>query len=114
MMWRLSADRPVRFRGWDGEFVLYNGLSGDTHLLGVGAMHILNALQEAEVDEVALTASVCAVLQIEADHQARHDVRQLLADLARLSLIECCENTAIEQCEHCEHTSVGHCGRSHT
>ena len=46
-MWRVAAGQALRHHGWDGEFVLYNDLSGDTHLLEAPAMALLLALQAA-------------------------------------------------------------------
>ena len=39
--WRLVPGQLLRARQWDDEFVVYNDLSGDTHLLDAAAMDIL-------------------------------------------------------------------------
>ena len=33
-MWLLSPGQKLTRHGWEGEYLLYNDLSGDTHLLG--------------------------------------------------------------------------------
>ena len=43
--WRLVPGQLLRTRQWDDEFVVYNDLSGDTHLIDAAAMAILLALQ---------------------------------------------------------------------
>lgn len=78
-MWRLTPGQTLLRHGWDGEYVLYNDLSGDTHLLTDTACTLLSRLQAGPKDEAALALS-CAV---DAD-----TVESLLADLELLSLVE--------------------------
>lgn len=87
-MWRLIHGQTLRQRRWGDESVLYNDLSGDTHLLGETAICLLQALQASAHDEATLLASLCAQLQIEADDTAARETAALLASLCALSLIE--------------------------
>lgn len=73
MGWRVTPGQALRWREWQGEYVLYNDLSGDTHLLGADAIDLLLALRKAPAAESAL---------IDADDAS------LLAQLQALSLIE--------------------------
>jgi PqqD family protein of HPr-rel-A system len=43
--WSLRPGQTLQHRHWDGEYVLYNDLSGDTHLLGDAAIVLLQALR---------------------------------------------------------------------
>jgi len=43
--WRIADGQALRHHGWDGEFVVYNDVSGDTHLIDAAAMSLLLALQ---------------------------------------------------------------------
>ena len=87
-MWRLIPGQSLQFRTWDGESVLYNDLSGDTHLLGDSAIHLLLALQASAQEQHALVDSLCAAFQVERDEEAEHEAASLLAELSALSLIE--------------------------
>jgi PqqD family protein of HPr-rel-A system len=82
-VWRLTPGQALRRRGWDGEHLLYNDLSGDTHLLTEPAIRLLLALQQQARPQAALAAlaglSESAVAEVDA----------LLADLEALSLVEC-------------------------
>lgn len=73
--WRLVPGQALLHRGWDGAFVLYNDLSGDTHLLSDDAMALLLALRDGDVAP---------------DELAAPDVADLLATLCRLDLVEPC------------------------
>jgi PqqD family protein of HPr-rel-A system len=82
-MWRLMPGQRLRSHSWDGEqFVLYNNLSGDTHLLDAAAIEVLSALQPGAADAAALAAA----LQLDADALPQLDA--LLADLRALDLVD--------------------------
>jgi PqqD family protein of HPr-rel-A system len=88
MTWRAIPDQSVRVRSWDDDSVVYNIISGDTHLLGAAAGHILTQLQRAPFDEAALVESLCETLQVELCPELPLHIRSILADLHKLALIE--------------------------
>lgn len=88
MMWRVIPGDALRIRFWDNEFVVYNRLSGDTHLLGSTAAHVLLKLQEAPANSVNLAAYLAPAMQAEMDNEFVSQIEQLLADLGKLALIE--------------------------
>jgi PqqD family protein of HPr-rel-A system len=84
--WGLAPGQGLLHRAWNGETLLFNDLSGDTHLLDGPAMAMLVALQAGPLSEAALrdiagwTTSPHGSAQLEA----------LLANLEALSLIQTC------------------------
>lgn len=85
-LWRVTPGQALRYRQWQGEYVLYNDLSGDTHLLGADAIALLLALQCAPATAAALTGALGAWPQPEAaDDDAP---ATLLTALQALALIE--------------------------
>lgn len=88
-VWRLTAGQLIANRTWDGaEYVLYNDLSGDTHLLGADAVELLLLLQQGGADEQALATALTAVRGDAESTLATADVAALLAQLSTLSLVE--------------------------
>jgi PqqD family protein of HPr-rel-A system len=83
-MWCLSPGQLLTHRGWDGEYLVYNDLSGDTHLLGELAVELLLALRQGARDESALAAE----LALSADPEQYAFLHDLLTELAGLSLID--------------------------
>jgi PqqD family protein of HPr-rel-A system len=81
-MWKLSEGQALTYRGWDDEYVVYNDVSGDTHLLGVDALQLLLRLRTGPADEDDLAR----VLQIEAGE--REVLAVTLVELGALFLIE--------------------------
>jgi PqqD family protein of HPr-rel-A system len=85
-MWRLTPGQALRRRAWDGEHLLYNDMSGDTHLLAEPAIQLLLALQQQARPQAAL--ALLAGLPDSAP-DAADAIDALLADLEALSLVEC-------------------------
>lgn len=88
MMWRVISPEALHFRAWGGDFVVYDSLSGSTHLLGLLAAHALLKLQETPANSGVLASSLAALMQTEMDDEFVSQIDQLLADLGRLALIE--------------------------
>lgn len=88
MMWQAISGDALHIRFWNDEFVVYNSLSGDTHLLGASAAHILVKLQHTASDAVTLAASLASLMQAEMDDEFLSQTEQLLAGLGKLALIE--------------------------
>jgi PqqD family protein of HPr-rel-A system len=86
-MWRVVPGQLLAFREWDGEAVLYNDLSGNTHLLDGAAIDVLQALRSEPCDAVALAARLAGSFGAGAD-ELLPDIEDMLAELARLDLIE--------------------------
>ena len=87
-MWRITPGQALRFRQFDDEFVLFNDLSGDTHLLGDSAMHILSELQRGPATGQALLASLAAAHGCAPDAAFEAEAGVLLASLAGFFLID--------------------------
>jgi PqqD family protein of HPr-rel-A system len=83
-MWRLSPGQTLTRHGWDGEYLLYNDLSGDTHLLGELAVELLLILQQGASDEPALAVA----LDLPADPEQHAFLHDMLDELSSLSLID--------------------------
>jgi PqqD family protein of HPr-rel-A system len=87
-LWRLAPGQTLRHRNWQGEVVLYNDLSGDTHLLDESALHLLQALQNGPASEAGLAAGVRALFEADDGEVDDASVAQVLAELEALALIE--------------------------
>ena len=78
--WRLAPGQRLLHRCWDGECVLYNDLSGDTHLLGEFALALLQLLQAGP--------QPVSWLALEAGALPDGVLHTILTDLAALHLID--------------------------
>jgi PqqD family protein of HPr-rel-A system len=87
LRWRLMPGQLLRARQWDGEFVVYNDLSGDTHLLDSAAMDFLLQLQARAGDAAGVAYS--GPRAHDASEELTADLDDVLATLASAFLIEC-------------------------
>ena len=90
-MWRVIPGQSLYYRQWDGddEAVLFNDLSGATHLLGPAALCVLELLRAAPADDAALAASLRAAFEVD-EQELPDQLDELLGHLVRLELIEPC------------------------
>ena len=88
MQWRVISDSALHFRCWDNEYVIYNKLSGDTHLLGQTAGMILLRLQENPTNLMTLAEYLALFLRVELDEKFLFHIEHILADLEMLALVE--------------------------
>ena len=81
-MWHVLPGQTLRHRVWDDECVLYNDVSGNTHLLDPNALLILQALQARPL----ALADLCSALEAGPDAEA--EIAALLEQLATIELVE--------------------------
>jgi PqqD family protein of HPr-rel-A system len=86
-MWRVVPGQSLVFREWDGEAVLYNDLSGNTHLLDGGAIEVLQALRPGPAGAATLAARLAGLFEADADELSAV-IEDMLAGLAGLDLVE--------------------------
>lgn len=84
--WRLAPGQRLAHRCHDGECVLFNDLTGDTHLLDQPAFDLLEVLRAAPQTALALLALDGG--DAASDPALLDDLTALLDDLAALELIE--------------------------
>jgi PqqD family protein of HPr-rel-A system len=76
----------LRSRQWGDEFVVYNDLSGDTHLLDSAAMDFLLQLQARAADDAGVAYP--GQRAHDASEEQTADIDDVLATLANAFLIE--------------------------
>jgi PqqD family protein of HPr-rel-A system len=86
-IWQLRPGQSLEYRDWDGEFVLYNDLSGDTHLLDDAAIELLLALKRGPASFAALAEVLGAAFEI-GDADLAGETRNLLDHLKHLYLVD--------------------------
>ena len=87
-MWQLAPGQAFRFRQYGDEFVLYNDLSGATHLLADSAMHLLSVLQQGPLSDDGLAAALAAALECARDPDFDDQAGRAIAQLDALFLIQ--------------------------
>ena len=86
--WRLTVAEPFPLRCWEGDYVVYNSLSGDTHLLDIVSGHVLTRILESPARASELRSRVAAFLEVPNDAAVDVQVKEILDALDDLGLIE--------------------------
>jgi PqqD family protein of HPr-rel-A system len=85
--------QALRRRSWEDETVLYNDLSGDTHLLGLAANEALNALADGPAGLATIAARLGTLFEL-GDAGAMGDtLATLLDELVQLGIVEAVPDT---------------------
>ena len=85
--WRAAA--ALHVRNWDGDYVVYNPLSGNTHILDIVTGEVLKTVMQAPVRASALPEQVANFLEMSAaDGGLTQHVVEILGMLDDLGLIE--------------------------
>lgn len=87
-MWRVTPGQALRLRQFDDGYVLYNDLSGDTHLLADSAIDLLAALQLGPASSAALCEALAGAMERVRDPGFDIEVEALLAQLSAFFLVE--------------------------
>lgn len=87
-VWQALAGQLLHARAWDDEAVVYNDLTGDTHLLGAPALHLLTTIGHARATDAELAAALQDGFEFGPEHNLAAERDALLDELARLHLIE--------------------------
>lgn len=88
MQWQIIRGSDLKTRCWNDEFVVYNPLSGDTHILNQRAADTLFALQSSASDVLSLAQSLSDKWRCAIDAAFLEEIEATLFDMQALSLVE--------------------------
>lgn len=95
--WRVMGRASLRMRCWAGEYVVFNPLSGQTHLLDIVTGEVLRliTLGSPSVDELCF--GISRFLDVDDDGRLTQNVSDILRHLEEAALIEpismmCCRS----------------------
>ncbi|WP_334186731.1 HPr-rel-A system PqqD family peptide chaperone [Noviherbaspirillum sp.] len=88
MQWQIINGSKLNARCWNDEFVVYNPLSGDTHILSRRASDMLLALQSSASDVLSLAQVLSGRWCCEIDAALLEEIEAALFDMQALSLVE--------------------------
>lgn len=89
MRWRIREGAEFLWRTWDSEEILvYDTFTGDTHLVNRVTSEALRSLQLSPCDPAELSQRIAESLGVENEPVFDASVRDLLAHLDRIGLVE--------------------------
>ena len=87
-VWKIWGGGELELRYWDGDYVVYNPLNGSTHVLDIVAGEVLKAIGAGRGQRSELCRRVAEFLEMPNDATVADNVREILAQLDELGLIE--------------------------
>jgi PqqD family protein of HPr-rel-A system len=86
-LWRLPCRVQLSLRQWDGDFAVFNPLSGHTHILDYIAAALLQALADGPRSEAQLQHSLAVELELSDGSPLQAQLCALLTQLDEQGLI---------------------------
>ena len=86
--WKATGEEGLHWRRWQGDYIVFNPLSGNTHLLDIVAGNLLIAILAGQMATDELTEKISTFLEVEADAKVSAHVVSILEKLDELGLIE--------------------------
>jgi PqqD family protein of HPr-rel-A system len=86
--WRLDPRAELHWRHFDGEWVVFDSGSGDTHQLDAISAAVLMCLESVPQDLDGLSQAIAGELNLANDADLARRIEQLIEQYTRLGLIE--------------------------
>lgn len=87
-VWQLVRQPELLWRAWEGEIVVYNDASGDTHHLDPLAAEAFEAFLEAPIDTAGLTSRIAESLGVEKTTELGDALTKIVERFHSFGLIE--------------------------
>ena len=86
--WRVAGSKPLRWRSWGGEYVVFSPLSGQTNSLDVVTGQVLKLIlsESSSFDDLCLKISI--FLEVNNDNRLAQTIREILSRVEEAGLIE--------------------------
>ena len=84
----MSVEGEVPVRCWEGDYVVYNPLSGNTHIFDIVTGEILKQIMAGDVPTEKLYRHIAEFLDLPNDARVAENVGEILTSLDELGLIE--------------------------
>ena len=87
-MWRSLGEEPLRFRFWDGDYIVYSPFSGQTHRLDITAGYLIELVNDGPKNTEILHKNLSEYLDEQNNDVFRNSIDVVLENLDELGLIE--------------------------
>ena len=87
-VWRIAARQDILWRNWDGDYVVFGSLSGETHILDIVSGKALERIMERPSSVPEIRSDIADFLEVENDEELASAVAKILQRLEDAALIE--------------------------
>ena len=85
--WRIAGSEPLRWRCWAGDYVVFNPLSGQTHMLDIVTGRVLRLIDSGISNIDRIRSEISAFLEVGDDDRLAQALHDILARLEEAGLI---------------------------
>lgn len=86
--WKTCGGGELPLRYWEGDYVVYNPLTGNTHVLDIVAGKVLKTISAGDGHSSEICRCIAEFLEVPNDAGIADSVREILTHLDELGLIE--------------------------
>ena len=86
--WRVTVGCDLLWRFWDGEFVVFNTGSGDTHVLDAFSGEVLKSIQQQPASAAEIAICLADSLALTLEEVPLERITEVLTEFHTLGLIE--------------------------
>ena len=87
-LWRIAADQKILWRCWEGDYVIFGSLSGETHILDIASGKVLRRIMGRASTTEDIRSEIGDFLEVENDAELGRAVEKILSRLEDAGLIE--------------------------
>lgn len=86
--WRVAGSEPLGWRSWTGDCVVFNPLSGQTHLLDIVTGQVLKLIMSESSSFDDLRLEISTFLEVDNDNHLAQTISDILSRMDEVGLIE--------------------------
>ena len=86
--WRIAGGERLQRRYWDGDYVVFNPLSGQTHLLDIVTGKVLMLIMSGSSSATEFRSEISTFLEVDDDNRLSKSISDILSRLEEAGLIE--------------------------
>lgn len=87
-MWRIADNKRILWRCWEGDYVIFSSLSGETHILDIASGEVLRRIIDRPSAIEDIRSEIAAFLEVKNDAELAKAVHNILRRLEGIGLIE--------------------------
>ncbi len=87
-IWHIPADQEIFWRHWEGDYVIFNSLSGETHILDIASGKVLRRIMNGPSTTEDIRSEIGDFLEVRNDSELACAVDKILNSLEDAGLVE--------------------------
>ena len=87
-IWHIPDDREILWRHWEGDYVIFNSLSGETHILDITSGKVLKRIMKGPSTTEDIRSDIGDFLEVRNNSTLARAVDKILSGLEDAGLVE--------------------------